>query len=77
MPGFALKIIIFLLLVAEVQPKFFQPKLKFNEVLPSTELENWDDITMTAPSFSADIMLAKSNYMTYFHEKHYFISNLY
>ncbi|KAK4008468.1 putative D7 protein [Daphnia magna] len=49
---------------AETQPKFFQPKLMFNEVLPATELENWDDITQTAPHFSADIMRAKANYMT-------------
>ncbi|XP_046639251.1 protein D7-like [Daphnia pulicaria] len=47
------------------QTKFFQPKLKYNEILPSTELsESWDDATLTAPSFSSEIMSAKANYMT-------------
>lgn len=48
--------------VAEVQPKFFQPKLMYNDVIPSNELESWDN--PTAPSFSSEVMLAKANYMT-------------
>ena len=51
---------------AEVQPKFFQPTLKYNVVLPTTELESWEDAALSAPSFSSEKMLAKANYMTYY-----------
>jgi hypothetical protein len=51
---------------AELQPKFFQPTLKHNAVLPTTELESWEDATLSAPSFSSEKMLAKANYMTYY-----------